>query len=197
MPRLVERGGAPLDVSLSWGGGGRWEPHRYPSAHWFSRKPNCRKREVRSVVRAPFLGPWGSVGARECTCAPATEARSAGPPTPEEEEEEEEGRETSGSNSGVRERGGGFFWWAELRPLFDPTWNCDKRHRPTDLTSYDGARAREERPCTRPGGDRPALFPPPSWFSVGWNRTGDHERALSFWKRGFVDKVWGIWRIRN
>lgn len=58
----------------------------------------------------------------------------------------------------VRERGRGFLWWAVLRPLFDPTWNCDKRHRPTDLTSYDGARAREERPCCARPGDRLQLY---------------------------------------
>lgn len=46
-------------------------------AHWFSRKPNCRKREVRSVGRAPWGSPQRN-GARGCTCAPATEPATEG-----------------------------------------------------------------------------------------------------------------------
>lgn len=133
-----------------------WEPRDVRIAHWFSRKPNCRKREVRSVGRRGEVRVhrgWRN-GARGCTCNRASnrEGWLAGWLAPDLAKR----RRNARLPGAVRERG--FFWWAELRPLFDPTWNCDKRHRPTDLTSYDGARAREERPCCARPGDRLQLY---------------------------------------
>lgn len=150
-------------------------------AHWFSRKPNCRKREVRSVGRAPWGSPQRN-GARGCTCAPATEPATEGAgwlagPRPREEEEE---RETSGSSSWAWKR---IFVVGRAAPFI----RSDVKLWQT--TSSD--RLNELRRCTRPRGE--ALLRPP-WRSA--------PALLRLPRRFFllknlskIRRIRGIWKI--
>lgn len=155
------------------------------TAHWFSRKPNCRKRGVRSVVRAPFLGPWGSIAHRGssvhlCTC---NRGAQGWPPDLRREGGTRDFREQERCS------------WASRRIFLvgraaAPFIRSDVKLWQT--TSSD--RLNELRRCTRPGGE--ALYPPRRSASIistsipcpvlpsSWTR--EHERTPLF---GYFESV--------
>lgn len=158
------------------------------TAHWFSRKPNCRKRGVRSVVRAPFLGPWGSIAHRGtsvhlCTC---NRGAQGWPPD----------LRRGGGTRDFREQER--CSWASRRIFLvgraaAPFIRSDVKLWQT--TSSD--RLNELRRCTRPGGE--ALYPPRRSASIistsipcpvlpsSWTR--EHERTPLFGYFESVDKI--------